>query len=329
MSGPSPVDSALEVVVAFATYRRPELVTTLLPLVVEQARALPCRARVMVVDNDPLASARPVVDAADYDDVEYHCEPRPGIAAARNRALDEAGAADVLVFLDDDEEPGAGWLEALVEAWTAWQCAAVVGPVVSHFDGPVDAWVRNCSTFRRPRHRSGALRDGAATNNLLLDLGQLHQLGLRFDDRFGLTGGSDSMLTRDLIRRGGEIRWCDEALMHETVPAERATRVWALRRTMRTGNVWGRVQLALAGSRSARLRTRVSLTARASYRLVAGALAAATGRFTHDLVKRSGGELEVAKGLGVLRSVWGHQVTEYQRAARSVPPSARARGPRR
>ena len=318
MPDPSSVDSELEVVVAFATYRRPELVRTLLPLVVDQASGLHCRARVVVVDNDPHGSARAVVEEAALDGVEYHCEPTPGIAAARNRALDEAGTADVLVFLDDDEEPEPHWLGTLVEAWTAWRCTAVSGPVVSHFDGPVDPWVSACSTFRRPRRDSGALLEGAATNNLLLDLGQLRQLGLRFDDRFGLTGGSDTMLTRDLIRRGGQIRWCDEAVMHETVPAERATRDWALRRTRRTGNVWARVQLALAGSPSSRLRTRASLTARGCYRLLAGTLAAIAGRFTRDLGRRSQGELEVAKGLGVLGGAWGHQVTEYRRVAKSA-----------
>jgi succinoglycan biosynthesis protein ExoM len=313
VSGPRSIDPDLEVVVAFATYQRPELVRTLLPLVMDQAKGLPCRARVVVVDNDPDASARPVVEAVGSEDVDYHHEPRPGIAAARNRALDEADTADVIVFLDDDEEPETGWLETLVEAWTAWQCAGVSGPVVSHFDGPVDPWVSTCSTFRRPRRTSGTRVEGAATNNLLLDLHQLRRHDVRFDDRFGLTGGSDTMLTRTLIRRGGEIRWCDEALMHETVPAERATRSWALRRTRRTGNVWSRVQLALAESPTGRLRTKLSLTARGCYRLLAGVLAVLAAWATRDLARRSDGELELAKGLGVLGGAWGHQVTEYRR----------------
>jgi hypothetical protein len=318
---PSSVDPDLEVVVSFATYRRPELVRTLLPLVVEQAGSLPCRARVLVVDNDPEGSAKASVEAVAPDDVEYHCEPRPGIAAARNRALDEAGAADLLVFLDDDEEPAPGWLQTLVEAWTTWHCAAVSGPVVSSFEGPVDRWVAACSTFRRPRRDSGMVLEGAATNNLLLDLHQLRDLGVRFDDRFGLTGGSDTMLTRTLVRRGGEIRWCDEALMTETVPAERATRTWALRRTMRTGNVWSRVQIALAGSATGRWHTRLSLTLRGCYRLVVGTFATVKGRATRNVTTRSDGELEVAKGIGVLRGAWGHSVTEYRRPR---TPAARA-----
>ena len=307
-------EPSLRVVVALATYRRPSLLKVLLPLVVEQAESLAHDAWVLVVDNDPEESAREVVTSFSARGVEYVPEPRPGIAAARNRALDAADGADVLVFLDDDEEPAPGWLTALVESWHGWKCAAVSGPVVSRFEGPVDPWVQACSTFRRPRRRTGTQLAGAATNNLLLDLAQLSRLDLRFDDRFGLTGGSDTMLTRTLVRRGGQIRWCDEAVMLETVPMERATRAWALRRTMRTGNVWGRVAVAQAGSRSGRVRTRAELSLRGAYRVASGTLEAILGLTLRDLTRRSDGELEMAKGLGVLRGAYGHAVTEYRRA---------------
>lgn len=303
------------VVVALATYRRAELLETLLPLVVRQTEALPHTTRVVVVDNDPEQSAKDVVVGFAEHAVEYYSEPRPGIAAARNRALDAAADADALVFLDDDEEPAPGWLAALVDAWQRWHCAAVAGPVVSRFDGPVDPWVHACSTFRRPRRSTGTLLEGAATNNLLLDVATLARLGLRFDDRFGLTGGSDTMLTRTLVRRGGEIRWCDEALMHETVPAARATRTWVLRRTTRTGNVWSRVNIALERSPAGRARTRARLTVRGVYRLAAGVGGTLAGWVLRDVARRSDGELDVAKGIGVLRGAYGHAVTEYHRPA--------------
>ena len=66
----------------------------------------------------------------------------------------------------------------------------------------------------------------AHSNNLLLDLRWSRRLGLRFDPRFGLTGGEDTMFTHDLVGRGGTIVWCDEAVVRESVPADRATRSW-------------------------------------------------------------------------------------------------------
>ena len=177
------------VVLAVATYRRAELLRDLLPLLVAEVDELEDEARVVVVDNDPDGSARAVVERLGSPSVDYYLEPRPGIAAARNRALEESAGAEALVFIDDDERPGEAWLQTLVAAWKEWRCAAVAGPVVSLFEGSVDPWVETCSTFRRPRRASGTIMAGAATSNLLLDVGQLSRLGLRFDDRFGGVSG--------------------------------------------------------------------------------------------------------------------------------------------
>ena len=68
----------------------------------------------------------------------------------------------------------------------------------------------------------------AATNNLLLDLDGIRRLGLSFDERFGLTGGSDSMFTLQLTRRGGTIRWAEDAVVVEQEDPARLTRSWLL-----------------------------------------------------------------------------------------------------
>jgi succinoglycan biosynthesis protein ExoM len=157
--------------------------------------------------------------------------------------------------------------------------------------------------------------EGAASGNLLLDLRELERLELRFDDRFGLTGGSDTMLTRTLIRRGGQIRWCDEAEAYEPVPPERATRRWALARRTRTGNAWSRVHLFLAESRSERARVRISLTALGVAQILRGGARAALGVATRDLPRRANGALEAAAGRGVLGGAYGGVIYEYRRAS--------------
>jgi succinoglycan biosynthesis protein ExoM len=302
------------VVVALATYRRPSLLDGLLSDLVEQARDLGPQTRIVVVDNDPEASAREVVGTFAARGVEYVVEPRPGIAAARNRALDEAGDAEALVFLDDDERPAPGWLSTLVAAWQEWQCTAVAGPVVSSFEGPVDRWVENCSTFRRRRLATGTVVRGAATNNLLLDLARLRALDLRFDDRFGLSGGSDTLLTHTMVKRGGEIRWCDDAVMLETVPVERATRRWALRRSFRTGNGWSRVKLALTESRTERVLARLRLVVGAVLGLLRAVVRGLGAVLRRDLEQRVAAELSVATALGSLRGAYGHVTSEYLRS---------------
>ena len=239
----------VRVVVGVLTYQRPDGLSRLLPALVAQAAEV--GARIVVVDNDPDGRAEPHVRHWASRGVCYVHEPRPGLAAGRNCALNAARHADVLVFIDDDEVPSSGWLGELVRGWERWRCAAVTGPVRAVFDGQADPWILASGVFERRRLPTGAQVAGAATNNLLLDVAHVRALGLTFDERFGLTGGEDTMFVHDLLRRGGTIRWCDEAEVHEPVRPDRASRRWVLRRMFRAGTTWSRVALSWPADRPA------------------------------------------------------------------------------
>ena len=149
-------------VIAVATFRRPDCLARILPRLVEQAGQLGAAASVLVVDNDPDGGAAYYARSIASLAVRYVHEPRPGIAAARNRALDESAAADVVVFIDDDEEPGPCWLQTLVGRWAEWRCAAVTGPVVATFDGGrPDPWVLASGVFDRRSRVTGEHLRGA------------------------------------------------------------------------------------------------------------------------------------------------------------------------
>jgi len=213
------------IVIGMPTFRRPTELARVLPRLIEQARQLrTARVRVIVVDNDPEGSARPQVEALASTDLLYVHERRPGISAARNRAIDAAGDADAIVFIDDDEVPDPGWLHALVASWKDWNCAGVTGPVTSVFEGPADDWVRGSGMFDRTVRPTGSVNPGASSANLLLDLSVLRRHGIVFDEEFGLSGGSDTMLAHRLRERGEQIRWCQEAGVTEYVPAGRSQR---------------------------------------------------------------------------------------------------------
>ncbi|MGY1796621.1 glycosyltransferase family 2 protein [Geodermatophilus sp. SYSU D00525] len=313
-------------VIAVLTYRRTERLPRLLGRLREQAHRVSPPAEVVVVDNDPDAGAAEVVLGWRDHGVRYVHEPRPGISAARNRALAEAGTADLLVFLDDDELPGPSWLTSLVDAWSAWRCAAVAGPVPARPLGPVDAWVAGSGAFDRVRRRTGTVVPGAGAGNLLLDLHQVRALGLAFDERFGLTGGEDTLLTHQLVRAGAEIRWCDEAEAVEDVPAERLTRSWVLRRCLRSGSSWSRAEVHVAGSARARLRVRALVVARAAVRVAAATLSLAAARLRRDVGARARAESAIASQAGAVVGAFGHVREEYAR--RPADAATRKGGPR-
>ncbi|WP_406832162.1 glycosyltransferase family 2 protein [Pedococcus sp. KACC 23699] len=309
---PAP-DGQPSVVVGLATYRRPADLARALPAVLAQVEELDrATARLVVVDNDPQASARGQVEGASPL-VTYVHEPRPGISAARNRCIAEAADADALVFIDDDEVPDPGWLQALVDAWVGWGCAAVTGPVTSIFDGDADDWVRGSGVFARTERVTGSVNPGASSANLLLDLAVLRRLGISFDEAFGLSGGSDTMLAHSLRSRGEQIRWCQEAGVTEHVPAERSRRAWVFSRVMRTSNTWSRVGMALAATPARRARKRLELTARGVVRIVRGSLERVVARTSSDAPRDARGAVEVASGLGLLLGAWGSVRYEYRR----------------
>jgi glycosyltransferase involved in cell wall biosynthesis len=300
------------VVIALATYRREARLAGLLPHLVRQAHASPHQVRILVVDNDGSGSAEPTVRACGSALVSYVHEARPGIAAARNRALSAAWHDDLLVFIDDDEVPASSWLDRLIETWQEWRPAAVAGPVLSSFEGPVSPWVAACPVFIRRRMTTGTTVAGAGAGNLLLDLRQLRALDLGFDDRFGLTGGEDSMLTRSLVARGGQVRWCDEAVVHESVPTDRATRPWALRRAVRTASTWCVITLLLAPSPARRARARTSMLLRAARRMAVASVRLAAARARRDVAASAGAEVELAAGWGMLVGLFGEPLVGYR-----------------
>lgn len=306
-------------VVGVLTYRRTDRLPALLRELAAQAGTVVPHATVVVVDNDPEGSAASVV--AEWADrgIRYVHEPRPGISAARNRALAEARDADVLVFLDDDEMPSAGWLAHLVGAWSRWGCAAVAGPVPARFLGPADAWVTGSGVFDRRRLPSGTPVSGAGAGNLLLDLAQVRRLGLAFDERFGLTGGEDTLFTHALVHAGAEIRWCDEAEAIEFVPVDRLTRAWVLRRSFRSGSSWSRAEVHLAAGAAGRWRTRLAVLARASVHVPVSLLAAARAVVRRDLAARARATTVVASYAGAVAGAFGYVLGEYTRPPAGSP----------
>lgn len=301
------------ITLAVLTYRRPADLEALLPLLLEQATKNVLSVQILVVDNDPAASARSQVTGLGEPSVRYVHEPVPGIAAARNRALDESAASDVLIFIDDDERPVEGWLSSLLAVYDATHPAGVVGPVISRYPNTPEPWITAGRFFERRRLPTGTVVEVAATNNLLLDLHVVRSSRVRFDEAFGLTGGSDTLFTRELSRAGHLLLWCDEAIVYDEVPLARMSRAWVLQRAYRSGNGWSRTSLALAGSDRDRALCRLKLTVRSAPRIAAGAVLSSAGWIVRSEKVNARGRRTLSRGLGMFSGSWGHVYSEYHR----------------
>jgi len=317
MSPHTRTDEPVDLVVGILTFKRPEDLAASLPKVLSQVQALAendpliASAHVLVVDNDPAGSARNVV--AGLDVVRYAVETTPGIAAARNRVLSEAADARLLVFIDDDEEPDEHWLEPLVQTWRATGASAVMGRVVSHLPAETEQWVVLGGFFSRPQRATGTEIPEAAAGNLLLDLEDIRRFDLRFDQRLALGGGEDSLFTRQLVRAGGRIVWCNESLTHDYVAAERANRAWTTRRAWSHGNTRVTIDRMLAERPMERLVIRCRAAVGGAVRIGVGALRTALGVITRSVLHRVKGVRGMSRGAGMFVGAFGVVVQEYAR----------------
>lgn len=223
--------------VCICTYKRPHLLERLLDeLAVQRQGEFTCS--VVVVDNDRAESARDVVAgfrSRTTLQVKYCVERERNIALARNKALSEA-EGDFVAFIDDDEVPAPDWLAAMLTAWKAYRADGILGPVRPLYAGRPPAWLTRSRLCNRPEHETGLLLDWrqTRTGNVLLRRDILAGEEAPFRREFG-NGGEDSDFFRRMIGRGFRFVWCNEAVVHEVVPAERQTRRYHLKRALLRG----------------------------------------------------------------------------------------------
>jgi cellulose synthase/poly-beta-1,6-N-acetylglucosamine synthase-like glycosyltransferase len=252
----------IETSVVIPSYRRPEDLERAIASVLAQ-RDVATPYEILVVDNDPEGSAEPVVGrmtGRSRVSIRYVREPRPGISHARNTGVAEA-ACRYIAFLDDDEVADRHWLSHSLAALEQFGADAVVGPVLPRFptDGaPIDAYRRRVYT-RDALVPSGTPLLRWNIGNSIFDKECCFIGAEPFLPHLGRTGGEDTVFLRQLTRRGRKMVWCAEAIVWESVPADRLAPEYLLRRAFRGAQTttfvcaavrpreWGRALRLMAG----------------------------------------------------------------------------------
>ena len=284
MSGPGRSEALPCIDVCVCTCRRPQQLARLLEALAAQRRAGRFDLRLVVVDNDPAASAEAIVRAFSARTelaLRHAHEPVPNIARARNRACSLA-QAEFVAMIDDDELPGPDWLAQLLDTLRARDADGVLGPVRPRYEAPPPAWVVRGGFCERARHPTGTRLRRARelrTGNLLIRRASLLAEPGPFDEALGRSGGEDTDFFRRRLARGDTYVWCDEAPVWEAVPAERLTRGYFLRRA------WVRGVVNAARVRPLSVDTARSLLAALVYTLALPLLAPVPHLFMHALVR--------------------------------------------
>ena len=179
---------------------------------------------VLVVDNHPSTSASRQI-ATRFPQVRYMVEPKPGLSAARNRALREA-SRPVVAFTDDDARPDPGWLRSLLPSFADPRVLCVTGLTMPlELETPAQEWFQARFPYGRGFSRvvfergAGGLpppgRPGAGVN-MALRRDVLARVG-PFDECLGpgtpaRSGDDNDMFTR-VLRAGYRIAYEPAALV--------------------------------------------------------------------------------------------------------------------
>lgn len=312
-------DSPQRVTIAIPTFRRPARLGMLLEALPARIDEVPgAVVDVLVVDNDPDGSGESATVGSDLT-LRYVREPTPGIAAVRNRVLDECAHSDLIAFIDDDEIPLPLWLSSLLTTWAEHRSSAVMGRVISVLDQDVDPWVVATGTFTRIPKPTGTPLEVAASGNLLLDVDQVRALGVRFDESLGLGGGEDTLFSRQLVDRGGTIVYCAESVTEDYVVSERLTRTWAKQRAFSSGNTSALLRLRRSRSTLGHLALRARVLGGGSARITAGAARHFAGRALGRLRHDARGLRTHFRGRGMVAAALGHHHQEYARETQASP----------
>jgi len=229
--------------VCVCTYQRPALLAKLLDALDEQLTGDAFSFEVVIVENDRRRSSEALVlerAARTRVPVRYDCEPERNISLARNRTVRDA-RGNLIAFIDDDERPGRDWLRSLHRTLRDSGADGVLGPVMPEFPADAPGWLKDGRVFERPRHETGTRigsRD-ARTGNVLLNRSLFVDGETWFDSTLGRTGGEDTDFFARQRAQGHVFVWCDEAVTYETIPSERWSASFHLRRMWRSGTISG------------------------------------------------------------------------------------------
>ncbi|MGJ9405711.1 glycosyltransferase family 2 protein [Nesterenkonia aurantiaca] len=322
-----PVITAANAYICVCTYRRPGPLAQLLSSLRAQElgpvgessalgesgalgeRELP---QLIVVDNSPEGDAEAQV-RAQYPGAQYLHEPRPGIAAARNAAVEAVPAdAEAVLFLDDDERAAPDWLRTLIECANSSGADTVSGPVITHFGEDPPAWLQASGFIRRIDFPTGPWNHRAATNNVLVRARWFTSAGYRFDEAFSFIGGEDSDLFGRMQAAGAKAWWCAEAQVEEDLPAERLSPAWMRQRGIRAGHVRATKLIRRAEQNQATPTLRLRIGAEGLVRIGYGA-ARTTARRLKRAPVRYVDSVYHREGLGMLQAAAGRRYEEYGR----------------
>lgn len=168
------------------------------------------------------------------------------IAKARNACL-EAAEGDYIIFIDDDEIAGPGWIQHMVEDARRTKADCLFAPVHPEYEAHAPAWIVALNPLFPSEVRTARRGDFIVgrTGNSLLRRSFVERHNLRFDVSFG-TGVEDLHFFALCRANAAKMATTDRAAVREPVEASRTKLGYVLKLCFARGKGYARV-MSLTG----------------------------------------------------------------------------------
>ncbi len=228
--------------VCVCTYKRPNYLKRLLKELQSQKTEERFTFSAVIIDNDSELSAKRIVAGISKEaslQIEYYTEPEKNIALARNKAVQHA-TGDFIAFMDDDEFPSENWLLRLYKSICEYRVDGILGPVKPYFEPEPPTWVVKSGLCERSSFPTGTMLQNpkyTRTGNVLFDKRIFKENRDWFNRNFGTSGGEDVDFFKRMMAKGYIFNWCNEASVFESVPPERCSRSYFIKRALLRGAI--------------------------------------------------------------------------------------------
>jgi glycosyltransferase involved in cell wall biosynthesis len=240
----------MQLTFSFCTFNRAQRLEKLVAAMRQQTAPVPFE--ILAIDNNSSDDTPAILDRLKRlpgPPLRVATERKAGIVPARNKALEEARHSDILVFMDDDELPLPGLLEAACRAVWVDKAECVGGRVKVKFEphsrpewltddllpflaevdyGSEPFWISDSTT-------------PIWTANIAYDMRLFRDhTGLRFDHRFNRKGetaggGEDEFMFHALLTLKARIRYEPQMAVEHFIHPSRLHRRYFLRRHFAAG----------------------------------------------------------------------------------------------